>query len=408
MALMSKSPSWSLALLGGQTLPILCIVATSLAINADVPAGQLHLSSWMQQDPASQQSLGTHSGVQMVQKSLKWDVSEAGRYFFLVGIPISICGATLTVLGLMVQKSSHGPMVDDDPQEDKSLFGYCCNCRWIGGLLLLLAGNAITWVALGLAPNSVLCCFNSFNIILTMVIAPTWFGEVVSPRTKWCAGALVIGCCWVAVTGPRSYRLQTVDHINELFGFPAFKVCAVCIATFFLASLVRYLHVRTKKDWEPTTVWQILSMSSISASCAVMFSKCTSALVQASVVTQQSQMKDQFFMYLAFSLVCGLSQLHFVNEGLKHAEASFCIPIYESMSMALQIVVGGMLFQEYHSFSWGQHLSFWPGVCMVVCGVFFLVKFADNDRVSSGKGGNPQDPFLIESYPAVHDHEVSF
>merc|ERR1719235_2443037 len=96
-----------------------------------------------------------------------------------------------------------------EPTKERSGL-YFLNKMWICGFILFGAGNLTTWAALGLAPNSVLSCFNSWNIIFTFTIAPSWFPKCfdkpASSRSKYCAFILVIGCCWVAITGPRSYR----------------------------------------------------------------------------------------------------------------------------------------------------------------------------------------------------------
>lgn len=263
---------------------------------------------------------------------------------------------------------------------------YCIKPKWIGGLLLFAAGNVLTFVALGMAPNSVLSCFNSWNIILTMVIAPWWFNEVVSRRTKYCAAVLVVGCVWVAIAGPKSYRKQqTIDHINKLFGYPAFLVVTACIWTFYLASLLKYREVRLQRDWDIWTVAMVATMASISASYAVLFSKCCSTLVQVSIASGHTQVRGDFFLYGVFAVLCGLSQIHFLNEALKHGESTLVIPGNESLCIAIQIAVGGILFQEYRHFTWQHHLYFWPGVVVVLGAVAVLTKFAHEDKLEQTK-----------------------
>lgn len=301
--------------------------------------------------------------------------STVANYIWLLGIPVSLLGSTITVTGLMMQKLAH-----EEEEKEPSCF-YFLRWTWLVGIAYFGVGNFITWAALGMAPNSVLSCFNSWNIIYTLIIAPRWFkNEVISERTKYCAGVLVVGCCWVATAGPKSYRLQTVEHINSLFGYSAFQVCTVGLVVVYVATLVKYRYMRSQPDWTPITVVQIVASAAISASYAMMFAKCTSSLVQATLVTKHNEIRHQFFLYFCLTLVCGLSQIHFLNESVKHGDASFVVPVYESTAMAIQIVVGGILFHEYEDFSWQHHLCFWPGVLIVLCGIVALTKFAEEDK----------------------------
>lgn len=335
------------------------------------------------------------------------------NYMWLLGIPIALLGSTMTVTGMLVQRMSQMPQnaattdVNEDAEKHEadapSDFFYFLNRMWIGGFLLFAAGNMITWISLSMAPNSVLSCFNSWNIIFTLVFAPSLFPSCfpheITRRTKFVAAMLVLGCCWVAIAGPRSYRLRTIGSLNLLFSYPAFQVCSATLGIVYIASVLRYSSVLWKvADWDTFSVAQIAGIGAISAAYAVIFSKCTSTLVSVSISSGVSQIKNTFFVYAILTFVCGLSQIHFLNVALKKGLPAFVVPCYETSAMALQIVVGGMLFQEYAQFSLFRHLVFWPGVLTVVVGVLLLCKFAEEDRAEAetahakALGADSKDP----------------
>lgn len=318
--------------------------------------------------------------------------SDAGatslkNYVWLLGIPISLVGSTLTVLGLLLQKKSHEPeQIDSDVSDEmppQTL--YCLNLKWMSGLLLFAAGNFVTWISLGLAPNAVLSCFNSWSIICTLVLAPRWFQhETISRRTWLCAAVLVAGCTWVAIAGPRSYRSEKISDINKDFTYPAFRWCTLCMVCFFLLALFKYYFVWRQRSWPLVVVAQITAASAICASYATLLSKCTSDLVGSSVRSGINEVHGEFFAYLIGTAVCGVLQIHFLNEGVKRGAVSFVMPFYQSLAIAIQIVAGGMLFQEYAGFTWQHHLYFWPGVVVVLVGVAALTKFATEDQNEQG------------------------
>lgn len=316
--------------------------------------------------------------------------TSSANYSWLVGIPIGLLGSTLTVLGVLLQKKSHEPELIDSDSSDEAVPQtlYCLNLKWVGGLMLFAAGNVVTWISLGFAPNAVLSCFNSWSIICTLVLAPRWFQhEVVSSRTWMCAAVLVAGCTWVAIAGPRSYRSETITDVNRDFTYPAFQWCTVCIGCFFLSALFKYYQAWQQRTWQLITVAQITAASAICASYATLLSKCTSDLVESSLQSGHSEVHDEFFVLLIGTIACGLLQIHFLNESLKHGAASFVMPFYQALAIAIQIVAGGILFQEYVDFTWQQHLYFWPGVAIVLGGVAALTKFAAEDQAEHETAG---------------------
>lgn len=305
------------------------------------------------------------------------------KFLFFCSIVIAFCGSTLTVMGMVLQKFAHQKAVEeadatlegDGDKDTCERFCYLFNWRWILGLAVFAAGNAVTWVALGMGPNSVLACFNSWNIIFSMVIAPMWFGEHVPLCSKFSAVVLIGGCIWVTIAGPRSYRLQTIDSINMLFARFPFTLCCIICFTILVAAKVKHWFWQQERVWTASASVQITSMASIFACYAVLFSKCTSMLVQSSLVSNVSQVGYwQFYLWSGATVVCGICQIYFLNESLRHGLASFVIPAYESMGMALQIIVGGIFFREYRRFTLAEHLSFWPGVLLVLSGLIFLTR----------------------------------
>lgn len=319
------------------------------------------------------------------------------RFLFFLSIIIAFCGSTLTVMGMVLQKYAHEKMMqsqDDSEAEEverheegdaaskakcnfnlNSRSYYLLNWRWLFGLAIFGVGNAVTWVALGMGPNSVLACFNSWNIIFAMVVAPMWFGEHVPTEAKLSACVLIAGCIWVTIVGPRSYRLHTIDSINMLFARFPFTLCCIICLTILVAAKIKHFFWQGTRTWPAAAAVQITSMASIFACYAVLFSKCTSMLVQSSVVSNVSQIGYwQFYVWVSMTVICGVCQVYFLNESLKHSSASFVIPAYESMGMSLQIIVGGIFFREYRKFDMIKHLTFWPGVILVLSGLICLTR----------------------------------
>merc|ERR1719284_1825611 len=81
---------------------------------------------------------------------------------------------------------------------------YFLQWRWIIGAVVWALGHLMCWVALGLAPQSILSCLQSWNIVAALALAPVLLNETLPPRAFEYATLLVAGCVIVVVFGPRT------------------------------------------------------------------------------------------------------------------------------------------------------------------------------------------------------------
>merc|ERR1719161_3212107 len=108
-----------------------------------------------------------------------------------------------------------------------------------------------------------------------------------------------------------------------------------------------------------------------------MMSKSTAKVVVASVRLGTPMYRSPEFWVLCLGFViCAVAQVHFLNMSLKYGEAVHVIPTYEAMSMTGQIIVGGLVFNEFAGLGRQAHMWFWPGVCLVLLGIASLAKGA--------------------------------
>lgn len=325
----------------------------------------------------------THNG-QLSRREHEQDGINS-NIMFLLGVGISIIGASLSVLGLMVQKLAHVK-----EEQDAKAKMYCLSLRWLFGLAVFIAGNVVSWVSLGMGPASVLSCFDSINIVLAMLLAPSWFGETVSRFAQASAATLIVGCVWVTITGPRSYQEHNVKSLSLYFHSVTFEIfCLVCVV---LVLTGKYTHHTMTRPWSLSGIIQVVIMAAIFGSYAVLFSKCTSMVVNSGVTSSIGDQSNlgatlgdrvshwQFFVWAGATVLLGACQIYFLNENLRHSFASFVIPFYESFGLALRVTMGGIFFQEYQEFTFRQHAAFWPGIFVVLLGLIGLASSAPVDE----------------------------
>jgi len=317
------------------------------------------------------------------------DPTKGTEWFWAIGVIVTLFGATLTVVGFMVQKQSHSATTSTDSfgRTGAPTRPYWMEGRWLLGGLIWLLGNLICWVALGLAPQSVLAAINCWNIVITLVIAPLLLGEPVSTRTAWSAVILACGTGWVVMFGPKVYQQHTVVLIVEALKKPQSIIAFALTFVFLLAMLVTGYNRWRNRMSQTLSYVQFTAISATFAWYATLLSKSTAKVLVASVQLHQSLYLNPVFWVLAAAFpVCAAAQMHFLNMGLKHGDAVTVIPIYEALSMTGQIVIGGLVFDEFASLGPRQHAWFWPGVAIVLVGIISLT-FENRE----GKKGSSTD-----------------
>lgn len=316
----------------------------------------------------------TLAGAPSLLQFFKWshEVKLNTHGFWIIGFIIALVGATITAVGFLVQKSSHIADAEECLPAGAAKPAYWERKRWLLGGFLVLLGNAIFWVASGLAPQSLLSCLDCWNIIVVMVAAPICFGEPVSARTYKIGALLVVSCVWVVLTAPKAYHEETADRLFQAFKSETTVAITMC-STAFLLSMAALSKTRWERHPAPLSAMEFTAISAVFAWYASILSKGTAMLLVTSAITGSYEFLTWIFVFFVGAfLICAVSQIHFLNWGLKLGDAVVVLPIFMAMSMTGQILIGGLFFNELQGQTFHAHAKFWPGVFSVVLGLVLL------------------------------------
>lgn len=299
-------------------------------------------------------------------------------------------GATLTVVGFMLQKQSHTcSEAEQDPclrhcatgaadhvlrtggADDAAVQCYWLQWRWQLGLLIWLIGQAVCWAGDGLANKSLLACFNCWNILVVFVLAPLCLGEAIGRRMLACAALTLGGCVWVVLTGPKTYHEQTVETLQSEWS----RLPVLCLAAAStLAALMLWSCLQCRRVEPSVSPGLFAALSAILAWYAVLLSKCASVLVVSTLHTQNQLGSWHVWAFAIATVAFTVCQMHTLNMGLKYGEAVFVLPVYEATSMSGQVVICGVFFGEFRGLAVGELLLFCCGLLCVLCGVVAMVR----------------------------------
>lgn len=294
---------------------------------------------------------------------------QSMEVYFWIAIGIMLLGNTFSAVGLLVQKRSH----EGDSKTKCTCCGrsvplYFTSPVWLLGFVIFVLAHVLCWISLALAPQSVLSGLMCWSTVVTFVLAPFFLGETVTVFKLLSACIMIFGCCWVVLSGPRVYQVFTVDVLrSQLHNVPFLALSG--LALFYLVGCACWA------GFQRLTAFQYATIAAILAWYSVLTAKISSSLVFSSWHHTDNQLdRWESWVALITMLVLAASNLHFLNMALSSGEAVYVVPVYESMSIFGQTLLGGIFFQEFQHLDTIQHINFWMGVSCIMIGVICLAR----------------------------------
>lgn len=346
-----------------------------------------------------------------------------GYEIWLKGIGLNLFGATLTAVGLLLQKSSHKKQLAEEEEKEKVQDAgasssataesslkkgsspaplYFTQHQWLLGIGVYIVGSLLCWLGLGMSSQTILSCLNCWSMVVSFALAPLFLGESLSLRRALGVLLLICGCLCSVAYGPRVADRQTLGTLHEAWVVhKSLRVILLFSLIFLLiaGSWDHFFPVRTEGAGErrrasPLAGLRYVAMAAVLGWYSVLMAKCTSSLVLTtfSGAVENQILKFGFWMILIAQLVVILGNLHFLNLGLQRTDAVVVVPVYEAMGMTGQILLGGIFFDELlrDSMTTTDLFRFWGGFAVVLVGIFTLAV----DSAKNSKGDDSEEEVL--------------
>jgi len=311
---------------------------------------------------------------------------------WVVGLPLTIGGSFLSVVAAILQKEAIqglGARTNRDAivsrgasdaavkegNDSGDVEPFWLNRQWLFAFGLHCVGGFLGWICLGMAPNSLAVCLGTLDVFFALLIAKYRSGEEITSMMVASCCTLVVGNGWILVFGPRSYRLRTATSLTMCFTRQLFAIISAVSASAVVAILADYYcwaRERDKKDNLLTTV-QLATAGSIFGCYSALFAKCTSIIFQTTILRGDFEVPIvEFYLLGAMCFMCGAFNVYYFNKALGIGDISFVLPFNRALGTLLQMVIGGVFFEEYEDFTRERHLLFWPGVGITIVGTVVL------------------------------------
>ncbi|KAF9087037.1 hypothetical protein BGX29_001069 [Mortierella sp. GBA35] len=138
------------------------------------------------------------------------------------------------------------------------------------------------------------------------------------------------------------------------------------------------------------------ALGGMMASYTVLFAKSLINLLVTSIFDGQNQFTSVLaWVILVVTVVTAVSQVYWINMGLKKYDAMLQVPVFFTIWVLLDIVGGGIYYDEFSGFTAKKYVLFCFGVLTVFFGVALLAK-----RLALLAKEDVSDPSSLSSQPA--------
>lgn len=301
---------------------------------------------------------------------------------WLLGVLFSILSSTCTNLGVNLQKYS---FLCEAKRAEKERRSYGRQPKWACGLLMVVAGGLLDFVALGFAPQSLITPVGGFTMVANVFFAHYFLNETFGRSDAAATALIVAGVVQVALFADKSETCYTAEELVSFYSRTAFLVYAAVVGVLLVVFLCWVRHIEgVLRSCGPNSdryervrrIHPVLypALSGLFGAQSVLFAKSTIETIKTFVSMNDGRLFTQFRTYFtACAMILSVFlQIHWLAKGLERFDAVFVVPIFQCFFITVSIVGGGVYFDEFGDMSAFQFSMFLLGVIITLAGVYLM------------------------------------
>lgn len=280
-----------------------------------------------------------------------------------LGIGLAIFSAGCTNLGINLQKLSYA-----DDYIDLNEYSYH-SYLWFIGIAMMVFGSIIDFVALGVAPQSVVAPFGAFSLVFNVIIAKILHYEPITLQSLTGTSLIIIGTVFCSICATQVEESLTLVEIIDLtyshvfIASTIFMVIAISIIWRYACMLEEYAYYHKLS---------ITFLAGVFGAYNLLIGKILCKLLLIGI----EQLYTSVFAYtIVFLLITTMIiQIIWLNYGLKLYTSTSIIPMTRVFWVIFSVILGMITFIEYKTLTLTYIILFYTGLLIVVTGiVFFLI-----------------------------------
>ena len=319
---------------------------------------------------------------------------------FVYGIMLALVGASLQSLGLCLWKlhstsRKNSLRVEREEPDEKSRIlvdgkvssrSRCTllhrvSCIWVTGLCVFALGNVCDFIALGVAPLSVVTLLGSWSLVVNPLAAHFVLHEVVTKYDIISIVCIVTGIVLMVLGTDHTPNDWTLPRLMQHYRKIQVVILLVSLGCFVLASLVvLYVDARTRVNCRknpdttesgPSKYIRLLYVvvGSVVGNFTALFGKAFSGLLFVTL-SGQDQFNDPFVAVILVVFAVSMPlQIYLINASLAVNDILYHIPNFYVFWYVGNIIIGAVFYDETAHFSVRNWVFFFGGLGVLFLGV---------------------------------------
>ncbi|TMW69437.1 hypothetical protein Poli38472_001593 [Pythium oligandrum] len=299
-----------------------------------------------------------------------------------VGVILSIVGSVCTNVGVNLQKYS---FMCEAKRCVKSKRSYARQPLWVIGLLLVIGGSGLDFVALGFLPQSLATPVGGSTMVANAIFASVFLKEKFGRMDALGTGLVLSGICIVAAFANKESDCYTIAQLVKLYSEPPFVAYVVlmtlcCIGLFTLVKRlerIRKHHGTSSMKYKRFARIHPVAypaLSGIFGAQSVLFAKSVAELIKTTAEGTNQFAKFGTYAISGSMFACIFLQIHWLAHGLQSFDAVFVVPVFQCFFISVSIFGGGVYFKEFANMTTLALSMFFFGVCVTLSGVYILAQ----------------------------------
>jgi drug/metabolite transporter (DMT)-like permease len=303
--------------------------------------------------------------------------SGPSYYLWAIGLGLAVGFSFLNAIALNLQKLSMRRHGEDAPVVTQPL--------WLLGFSMTLVGSLMDFVALGLAPASLLAPLAALSLVWNMVAAPCFLGERLGRRQI--AATLIIFCGAVVtvVFSSHTSPAYSLEVLVALFLRPSMRIYTIVMPSvimLFMAA-VEVVELMPPERREGNRTLSMVHMlgyagaAGVTGGQSILFAKAAMELCKAAASGVPGIGRSgETYIIVTGLVLCLLVQITYLNGALMYHNSLTVVPVYQAFWIVSGVLGGLVYFDEIKGFGALQLGMFCLGIVITIGGVAFLAILA--------------------------------
>lgn len=247
---------------------------------------------------------------------------------------------------------------------------YLKEWKWWVGLLMMVLGEAVNFVAYAFAPATLVTPLGALSVIASAFLASYFLKEGLNLLGKVGCVLCILGSTVMVIHSPKSAAIQDMDQLLEMCKQPGILVL-FGILVLSAASFIIFLAPR----YGQTNVTVYIFICASLGSLTVMGCKGLGVALTETFSGRNELTNWLTYVMLAVVIVNILFQLNYLNKALDTFNTAIVTPTYYVMFSSLVTLNSLVLFKEFNNMSVLDIIGDLCGFLTIISGIFLLNAF---------------------------------